>query len=145
MSHLKNAKLVAVEQCWASQLVMFDFEILYWPGRKNGNADALSRQNFTGGEQRVVLEEIVTMATVNAIFVFPEFRYRICRGCRSRTLSFHGLNFIGVKEEDQARERETRGAKLVRQHFYWPGMYQDVQNFCKNCLRCIVSKDIQPK
>lgn len=124
---------------------MFDFEILYWPGRKNGNADALSRQNFTGGEQRVVLEEIVTTATVNAIFVFPEFRYRICRGCRSRFLSFHGLNFIGVKEEDQARERETRGAKLVRQHFYWPGMYQDVQNFCKNCLRCIVSKDIQPK
>ncbi len=24
-------------------------------------------------------------------------------------------------------------------------MYQDLQNFCKNCLRCIVSKDVQPK
>ncbi len=35
--------------------------------------------------------------------------------------------------------------KMVRQRFYWPGMYQDVQNFCQNCLRCIISKDVQPK
>lgn len=44
LSHLKTAKLRAVEQRWASQLAMFDFEMLYHnrPGKKNGNADALS-------------------------------------------------------------------------------------------------------
>lgn len=75
-SHLKTTKLGDVEQRWASQLAMFDFdfEIVYRPDRKNGNADALSRQNFTGGEQHVVLEEMVPTATVNATSVFPEFQ-----------------------------------------------------------------------
>ena len=44
LSHLQTARLGAVEQCWASQLALFDFEIHYRPGRSNGNADALSRQ-----------------------------------------------------------------------------------------------------
>lgn len=44
LSHLQTAKLGAVEQRWASQLVVFNFTIKYRPGRSNGNADALSRQ-----------------------------------------------------------------------------------------------------
>lgn len=43
LSHLQTAKLGAVEQRWAAQLAMFDFEIVYQPGRQYGNADALSR------------------------------------------------------------------------------------------------------
>lgn len=44
LSHLQTAKLGALEQRWASQLASFNFTIRYRPGRKNGNADALSRQ-----------------------------------------------------------------------------------------------------
>jgi len=44
LSHLSTAKLGAVEQRWASELANFDFVIKYRPGKRNGNADALSRQ-----------------------------------------------------------------------------------------------------
>lgn len=45
LSHLQTAKLPAVEQRWASQLAVFDFELKYRPGTANRNADALSRQH----------------------------------------------------------------------------------------------------
>ena len=44
LSYLQSAKLGAVEQRWASELAVFDFEIKYRPGPTNRNADALSRQ-----------------------------------------------------------------------------------------------------
>ncbi len=44
LCHLNTAKLGAVEQRWAAQLVVFNFEICYRPGRYNTAADALSRR-----------------------------------------------------------------------------------------------------
>merc|ERR1711867_361525 len=52
LRHLQTAKLGALEQRWASQLASFDYTLEYRPGRINGNADALSRQDqdrFTTG------------------------------------------------------------------------------------------------
>lgn len=48
LSHLSSAKLAATEQRWAAQLASFDFEIKYWSGESNANADALSRQHPSG-------------------------------------------------------------------------------------------------
>ena len=38
-----------------------------------------------------------------------------------------------------------RTFKLVSGRCYWSGMYRDVEDFCKSCERCIVSKAPQPK
>ncbi|KAL1257999.1 hypothetical protein QQF64_011243 [Cirrhinus molitorella] len=43
--HLNTAKLGAMEQRWAAELAVFNFELKYRSGRTNKNADALSRQN----------------------------------------------------------------------------------------------------
>lgn len=43
LSHLKTARLGAVEQRWMAQLAQFNFEVVYRPGTQNTNADALSR------------------------------------------------------------------------------------------------------
>lgn len=43
LSHLKTAKLGAIEQRWAAELACFDFTIKFRSGRENINADALSR------------------------------------------------------------------------------------------------------
>ncbi|KAL0202987.1 hypothetical protein M9458_001005, partial [Cirrhinus mrigala] len=207
LSHVKTAKLGAVEQRWASQLAMFDFEIVYRPGRKNGNADALSRQKFIGGEQQGGLEKMVPTMIVNAISVFPEFQQQDVQRMQEQdplisrfkfywnrgggpdkgerreeskdTLEllrqwdkveeFEGILYrvvadarggwvkqlllpqvlkqevLGQLHDHQGHQGIDRTFKLVRQRFYWPGMYQDVQDVCKNCLRCIVSKDVQPK
>lgn len=45
LSHLATAKLGALEQRWVAQMAPFNYEIRYRPGRQNGNADPLSRQN----------------------------------------------------------------------------------------------------
>lgn len=38
-----------------------------------------------------------------------------------------------------------RTFKLVRGRCYWPGMFKDIEAFCKACERCIVSKAPQPR
>ena len=67
LSHLQTAKLAAVEQRWASQLAVFDFQLKYRPGTANRNADALSRQN------RDLSTQLVT-ALVSGITVPLELR-----------------------------------------------------------------------
>ncbi|KAL1270080.1 hypothetical protein QQF64_032369 [Cirrhinus molitorella] len=177
-------KLGSVEQRWAAQLAMFDFEIVYRPGKKNGNADALSRQDFIGGEQQVGLKEMVSTTTAHAISVFPEFQgrgpdkgerreeskdtlellrqwdkvedsegilYRVVADARGGWVKQLLLpevlkqEVLGQLHDYQGHEGIDRTFKLVRQRFYWPGMYQEVQDFCKNCIQCMVSKDVQPK
>ncbi len=109
---MKAAKLGAVDQRWASQLALFDFEIAYRPGRKNRNADALSRQNFTGEEQRVVLEEMVPTVTVNATSVFPEFQILDMQRLLEQDPIISQFKFYwskgGVPDK---REREKRSQK----------------------------------
>ncbi|CAC5370521.1 unnamed protein product [Mytilus coruscus] len=38
-----------------------------------------------------------------------------------------------------------RTINLVRSRFYWTGMFSDIENFCKDCERCNVSKMPIPK
>ena len=52
--HLKTAKLGALEQRWAAELALFDFDIKYRPGRNNP-ADALSR--YPADPERTALLE----------------------------------------------------------------------------------------
>lgn len=40
---LQPAKLDTTEHCWAAQLVMYDFKIVYYSGRSNKNANTLSQ------------------------------------------------------------------------------------------------------
>ncbi len=56
LCHLNMAKLGTIEQRWAAQLAIFDFEVQYHPGRCNTTADALSRRPGPEGME-VVTED----------------------------------------------------------------------------------------
>ena len=44
LSHLQTARLNATEQRWVARLNTYDFQLRYRSGRKNANADTLSRR-----------------------------------------------------------------------------------------------------
>jgi hypothetical protein len=38
-----------------------------------------------------------------------------------------------------------RTVALIRERFYWPTIQTDVERYCKQCKRCILSKEPTPK
>ncbi|KAK5913555.1 hypothetical protein CgunFtcFv8_008078 [Champsocephalus gunnari] len=51
------------------------------------------------------------------------------------------LNNLHDKHGHQGVRRTT---DLARQRCYWPGMGADVENHCRSCQRCVLSKAVQP-
>lgn len=47
--------------------------------------------------------------------------------------------------DDHGHQGVARTLQLVRSRYYWPNMYRDVEAWCKNCNRCVLSKALQPK
>lgn len=64
LSYLTSAKLGAMEQRWAAQLAVFDFEVKYRSGKINRNADALSRQDSSVTEVQDLLPGLVVPAAI---------------------------------------------------------------------------------
>ena len=72
LANLQGVHLGSLEQRWAARLANYHFEILFRPGRSNGNADALSRvpvkESEDGGEDSADLAPVprVSARVVNA-------------------------------------------------------------------------------
>lgn len=52
------------------------------------------------------------------------------------------LNSLHDQHGHQGVRRTT---DLVRQRCYWPGMGAEIERYCQNCQRCVLSKAVQPK
>ena len=224
LSYLRTAKLGAVEQRWASDLALFNFEIKYRPGPSNRNADALSRQNAQDSIDAVVagisipqevrqrhLESrtrLIVTASTGMIEALPtrqkadlkalqasdpvigpflhywrsgrmpskeerskagvEFRHLVGQWAKIREkeqvlyrriiqpgegrevlqlvlplcLREEVLNSLHDNHGHQGAERTT---SLVRERCYWPRMWHDIEKYCQECSRCVVSKAVQPR
>lgn len=123
LSYLQTAKLGAVEQRWASQLALFDFDLKYRPGVMNRNADALSR--LPG---RVVYP--------------PDGTREVLQLLLPQCLRDEVLAALHNEHGHQGCERTTH---LVRERCYWPNLRKDVEQWCQRCERCVVAKAVQPK
>ena len=58
------------------------------------------------------------------------------------TLKEQVLSMLHSQAGHQGIERTIN---LIRTRFYWTGMFQDIENYCKNCERCNMSKMPMPK
>ncbi len=47
--------------------------------------------------------------------------------------------------DDHGHQGMERTARLVRTRCYWPGMYRYVEDWCRKCQRCTLSKVVRPK
>ena len=57
LCYIKSSKLGAAQIRWLSELALYDFDIIYWTGKSNLVADALSRRPETSEE--IVEEKVV--------------------------------------------------------------------------------------
>ncbi|KAL8589463.1 hypothetical protein ACOMHN_061674 [Nucella lapillus] len=132
LSYLKTSKLGAVEQRWAAQLAIFDFDIKYRSGKSNVNADMPSRYplQVSGEDQE---EELVAAMAVTATPIPPAVArreeqavaYVQCTSAQQRT-----SDSADVDSDEEERDVEGRvdpGKAQQTLHSYDPKELQKFQ------------------
>ncbi|ROL42288.1 Transposon Tf2-6 polyprotein [Anabarilius grahami] len=152
LEYLKAAKRLNPRQArWAMFFSRFDFSISYRPGSKNVKADALSRLHAPvekDEEPETVLPESIFVnpiswleetlpssnASSNAPPGCPQSLQYITRTRRTPLIhSAHnslGTGHPGVNET----------LSLLKEHFWWPNMANDVRRYVQGCRECAISK-----
>ena len=142
------------KQKWVAKLLGYDYEILYWPGRENLVVDALSRHlddpllNLLFVSQ-VTIWDYMRMATQDDPYMkqlcrqsttdpigpylmqnglcFYKKRVVVPQTIRNQLLKeFHDSKMVG-------HSGVSRTFKRLAQQFYWPSMYQFVQEYITQC------------
>lgn len=220
LSHFQTLKLGATEQRWVAQLAAFDFTVHYRPGKKNANADSLSRQYSTQAETTALetdqlrvesyqppipdrIEEAMSyqigvllsrsntdLATLQGAdpvlkdflslwrqgrFPSKEQRAELTKDVQHllrqwdrilerdgvlyrKTTAPHGEPYMQLLlpqclhqellrglHDQHGHQGVRRTTDLVRQRCYWPGMGAEIEKYCQNCQRCVLSKAVQPR
>ena len=52
---------------------------------------------------------------------------------------------LGQLHNAHGHQGVERTTELVRPRCYWPGMLQEIKDWCQRCERCILAKAVQPK
>jgi hypothetical protein len=93
---------------WRIKLYEFDFEIIYKEGKRNTNADALSRIN---------LPEVNTVNEISSVPTDEE-KMKIMREFHEQPIGGHlGMN---------------RTYERIKQYTSWPGMKEEIENYIKH-------------
>jgi hypothetical protein len=105
--------------CWRIQLEEYDYEIVYKPGAQNSNAYALSRIGVLHREADD-LEEVDEAMKGK---ILHENHDSILGG-------HHGMNKI---------------YEAIRQHYCWPNMKEEIEEYVKKCAKCQLNKVLRAK
>jgi hypothetical protein len=101
------------------QLAEYYFEVIYKPGKQNCNADALSRVNVLERESTDPHE------------ISADMKAKILRESHDSVLGGHrGMN-------------KTNAA--IREHYNWPNMRGEVEEYVKRCPKCQLNKALRPR
>ena len=110
---------------WRIQLAEFDYEIVHKPGVLNANSDALSRVGaLVGGGNE-------SAGASGSVEIDPKLKSEILR-------EYHDSVFGGHRGMNKTYE-------AIKDHYDWPNMKHDVENYVRRCEKCQVNKTLRPK
>lgn len=52
---------------------------------------------------------------------------------------------LRLLHDEHGHQGVERTLQLVRSRYYWPHMYVDIERWCRDCERCVLSKAVVPK
>lgn len=104
---------------WHIQLEEHNYEIVYKPGVRISNADALSRIGALAKE-REELDKID-----------PEMKLKILQENHNSILGGH----LGMSKTYEA----------IKEHYQWPNMKGEVEKDVRKCTKCQLNKTLRPK
>ena len=106
---------------WRLKLEEYDYDVVYKPGARNTNTDALSRINVT---------EVKPVTEISSAFTEKE-KEKILQ-------EFHELPTGGHLGMNRTFDR-------IKLYTSWPGMKQEIENYVKHCETCQKNKITQRK
>ena len=121
LSYLQTSKLGAVEQRWAAQLAIFDFDIKYRSGKSNTNADLLSRYPLEAQgedqEEELVAAMAVTTTPIPPAVSSEQGRAEAYVQCASAQ---EGASTSAAEEESKVESNSSMGEAQQTLHSYDP-------------------------
>jgi hypothetical protein len=99
---------------WRIKLEEYDYEVVYKPGKLNSNADALSRIGAISKEENHPTDPS------------PQMKTKILQEIHDSPLGGHrGMN---------------KTYEALREHYKWPNMKQEVEEYVRKCEKCQMNK-----
>lgn len=143
---------------WALRIQAYDFDLIYRKGKANITADCLSRSVevdvVSTSQPDAEYEELVEDVLANPwkrknwrVVDGKVFRF-VKVGDRLTDPRFEWKEIptdsqkmdIIKNEHDKAHFGYEKTLAAVKQRYYWPRMNSEVKRFCRNCMKCQVSK-----
>jgi hypothetical protein len=104
---------------WRIQLEEYDYEIVHKPGAQNSNADALSR--------------------IGAILKDEEDSEEIDEAMKGKILHENHDSILG------GHRGMNKTYEAIKQHYYWPKMKEEVEEYVRKCTKCQLNKVLRAK
>ncbi|RVW32429.1 Transposon Tf2-8 polyprotein [Vitis vinifera] len=147
------------QQKWVVKLMGYDYEIIYRPGRENSAADALSRKSGSPALLHLHVPVVTVWDEIKKAYEGDSYVQSLTRmanaqlegsyAWRNGLLFFKGRVVIpshaALRTKLLHEMHDTkigghsgvlRTFKKLAQQFYWPKMYQAVQEYIKKCETC---------
>lgn len=117
--------------------------LVYWdrqrpPTRKERSFESPTVIELVRQWKRLMKMDGVLYRRFQAQDGFKEFRQVVL----PQTLREEVLSNL---HNDHGHQGVERTASLVRTRCYWPGMYKFIEDWCKQCQRCTLAKEVRPK
>ena len=147
------------QQKWVVKLMGYDYEIIYRPGHENSAADALSRKSGSPALLHLHVPVVTVWDEIKKAYEGDSYVQSLTRmanaqlegsyAWRNGLLFFKGRVVIpshaALRTKLLHEMHDTkigghsgvlRTFKKLAQQFYWPKMYQAVQEYIKKCETC---------